>query len=167
LKPTPTELLIIAWHTLIVYVFLIVVIRTIGRRTLSQLSAIDLMVLLLLGSAVETSMVTASTALKGGFVAATVLLVANYLVTRLMLKSKRFRHLVNGGPILLVHDGAVVQENLWRVGFTVSDIKEAMREREIGALSDVRFGVLEPDGRINFVRQSAPAGADPTSAAAS
>jgi uncharacterized membrane protein YcaP (DUF421 family) len=153
LLPSPHDLLIIALHTLLVYAFLIVAIRTIGRRTLTQLAPIDLMVLLLLGSAVETAMVTANTALKAGFVAATVLLVANFAMTRCMLRFKKFRHIVNGGPILVVHNGQMVQENLWRSGLTEEDITQAMREREIGAVSEVRFGVIEPDGRINFVRQ--------------
>ena len=149
----PSVLYQVAWHTLIIYVFLILAIRTIGRRALSQLSPIDLLAVLLLGSSVETSMVVANTSIKAGMVAAIVLLVANFVLTKLMLRFRKLRHVINGGPILLIHNGAMVQENLWRAGLTEGDLKQAMRGREIGSVTDVKFGVLEPDGRINFVRR--------------
>jgi uncharacterized membrane protein YcaP (DUF421 family) len=143
----------VAWHTLIVYVFLIVAIRLIGKRALTQISVTDLIAILLLGSAVETAMVAANTSIRAGIVSASVLLAANFCMTRLMLRSKRFRHLVNGGPVLLIHNGKMIQEQLWRSGLTEADVKQAMREREIGTVPEVKFAVLEPDGRINFVRR--------------
>jgi len=153
MKPSMQELSVIGLHTFIVYSFLILAIRTFGRRTLTQLSPIDLLAILLLGSAVETAMVTGNSSLKAGIVSASVLLATNFLLNRWMLKSKRLRHIINGGPLLLVHDGSCIQSHMWRAGLTQADLKHAMRQREIGNLDEVRFAVLESDGRINFVRR--------------
>src|SRR5579862_4144605 len=105
-----TKLLLgVAFNTASIYAFLIVAIRLFGRRQLGQLTSLDLLILVLLGSAVETSMVRASTTLEAGLVSATILLVFNRLLTLLMLRSRRFSHLVGSGPLLLIHDGMFVE----------------------------------------------------------
>lgn len=156
LQPFVNKLLLpVTFSTLTIYCFLIVMLRLVGRRTLAQLSALDLVVIILLGSSVETAMVHASTSIKAGFVSATALLVANGLLTKAMRKSKRLRHLVGGGPVLLVHDGVCIEGNMRRLGISHSDIMEAIRARETSCVEDVRFCVLESDGRINVVRRDA------------
>jgi uncharacterized membrane protein YcaP (DUF421 family) len=144
---------IAAANTAVVYLFLVFAVRALGRKTLTQLHPTDLVILLMLGSAVETAMVGGSTLFRVGLVSGTVLIAMNFGMNRWMLRSKRFRHIVNGGPVLLVHDGKFETERLRRSGLTESDVKQALRTREIGDLRDVRFAILEPDGRINVVRR--------------
>ncbi len=137
--------------TAIIYAFLILVIRFVGRHTLSQLTAMDLMIVMLLGSSVETSMIQGSTLLRCGLVAATVLLLMNRLLTLGMLRSKGLRNLVGGGPTILISNGHFVEEHLIRAGLTRADVMEALRERECGDPDDVRLAVMEPDGQVNVV----------------
>jgi uncharacterized membrane protein YcaP (DUF421 family) len=139
--------------TAIVYVYLVLLMRTMGRHVLSQLSALDLLIVMLLGSSVETSMIHGSTLLRCGLVSATVLLVMNRLLTEGMLRSGKLRNLVGGGPLILVNHGQFIQEHLVQVGLTEADVMEAIRERECGDLADVRICVMEPDGEINVVTQ--------------
>lgn len=146
-----TRLVGVVLSTSAIYVFLILMIRLVGRRMLAQLSALDFIVMILLGSAVETAMVGASTSLLAGLVAASVLLVSNRLLTIVMLRSKRLRHFVVGGPVLLVHNGALLRPRMRRLGFTEADVLEALRERGIQDLTDINSAVLEADGRINVV----------------
>jgi uncharacterized membrane protein YcaP (DUF421 family) len=143
----------VALSTLAIYVFLVLMIRLVGRRMMAQLSAIDFVVMILLGSAVETAMVGASTSLVAGLVAASVLLLCNRLLSMVMVRSKRLRHLVVGGPILLVHGGIIRHARLRRLGFTEADVLQALRERGVHDLTDVSSAVLEADGRINVVRR--------------
>ena len=149
----------VAGHTLVIYFFLIFLMRTIGRRTLGQLSVVDLVIIIVMGSAVETAMVNGNTTLPAGLACAATLLMINRLFSRLFLRSRRLRHLVANGPMILVHDGQFVDEHLRRAGLTRSDIMEALREREEGDVSHVRFAVLEMDGTINVVtmQDSGPA----------
>jgi uncharacterized membrane protein YcaP (DUF421 family) len=141
----------VAGSTAIIYLFLVATIRVFGRRTLSQLSTLDLLIVVLLGSAVETSMVQASTRFEGAFVSATVLLVLNKILAAAMLRSKKLRNFVGGGPTVLVNNGQVVDEHLIRAGISREDLLEACREREVGDLAEVRLAVMEPDGVINVV----------------
>jgi len=144
-------LLGVALNTAIIYAFLIFAVRLVGRRHLGQLTSLDMLILVLLGSAVETAMVQASTTLEAGLVSATTLLLFNRLLNLAMLRSRRLSHLVGAGPLLLVHDGKLVEENLKRLGMTKSDVVEAIRERECASIAELRYAVFEANGEINIV----------------
>lgn len=150
---TVVSLAIVAGATAVVYLFLIVLLRLFGRRELGQLSVIDLIVVLILGSAVETAMIHGNLTLPAGLTSAATLLVVNKGLTLVFLRSKRLRHLVGGGPILLVHDGKMVAEHCHRVGMSPADVAEAVRSRGYADLADVRFAVLETDGEVTVVPQ--------------
>ena len=154
-------LLGVALNTAIIYAFLIVAVRLVGRRHLGQLTSLDMLILVLLGSAVETAMVQASTSLKAGLVSAATLLILNRLLNFAMLKSRRFSHLVGAGPLLLVHDGKFVEENLKRLGMSKTDVIEAIRERECSSIADLRYAVFEANGEINIVYKDDGAGCGP------
>ncbi len=143
-------------HTLVIYLFLIVGFRVLGRRHLAQLTVIDLVIIIVLGSAVETSMIAGNTSLAAGLISAGTLLLVNRALTEMFLRSKRLRHLVVGGPILLVHEGQLVEEHLRRTGFTESDVLEAIRERGYDTVEKVKFAVLETDGSINVISMDTP-----------
>lgn len=144
-------LLAVAFHTLVIYLFLIAGLRLMGRRQMGQLTIIDLMIIILLGSAVETAMVAGNTSLAAGLVSAGTLLLANRLITAIACRSRRLRHLVSGGPVLLVHNGQLVEPHLRRAGLCPADVLEAIRERGCGGVDEVKYAVLEADGSINVV----------------
>ncbi len=145
----------VALHTLIIYLYLIVLVRIFSRRQLGQLTVIDLIVIILLGSAVETAMINGNTSIRAGLVSAATLLLVNYGISKLFLRFKRLRHLVGSGPVLIVHNGQFVEENLKRLGLTHDDVLEALRSRECANVEDVKFAVMEVDGTVNVILNSA------------
>jgi uncharacterized membrane protein YcaP (DUF421 family) len=145
----------VIWHTITIYLFLVVMFRLVGRRQLGQLNAIDLVIIIVMGSAVETSMVAGNTSLAAGLVCASTLLFVNRLIAFLMLRSRRWRHIVAGNPILLIKDGHFLEEHLRRAGMTQEDVIEALREREEARVEDVKFAVLELDGGITVIPRGA------------
>lgn len=150
-------LLAVCAHTLGIYLFLIVGLRLLGRRQMGQLNVIDLVIVIVLGSAVETAMIAGDKSLSAGLVSAGTLLLANRLLTVVLWRSRRLRHLVMGGPVLLIHGGRLVEEHLQRVGLSEADVLEAIRERGYDRVDEVRFAILEPDGAINVVPMAAKA----------
>ncbi|HEY2667622.1 MAG TPA: YetF domain-containing protein [Actinomycetota bacterium] len=145
---------IVAGSTASIYLFLIVLLRLFGRRQLGQLTVIDLVVVLLLGSAVETSLIHGDVSLPAGFASAGTLLLMNRLLTALFLRSERFCNLVGGGPVLLVHDGSPVEEHLRRVGMTHTDLEEVLRARGYQGTAGVREAILETDGSVSVIPRS-------------
>jgi uncharacterized membrane protein YcaP (DUF421 family) len=150
-------LVVVAVSTAGIYLFLITLLRLAGRRQLAQLSALDLVVVLLLGSAVETAMIHGNTSLAAGLVSAATLLVVNRLLSLVFLRSERLNHLVNGGPILLVHNGQVLDSHLARAGLSTRDLDAALRSRGYDGPAGVEEAVLETDGTISVVSAARPA----------
>lgn len=148
---TVGSLAIVAGSTTAIYLFLVMLLRLFGRREMAQLTMIDLIVVLILGSAVETAMIHGNLTLPAGLTSAATLLALNKLMTLAFLRSDRLRHLVGGGPVLLVHDGTLVTEHLTRVGMTAVDVAEAIRGRGFDDLREVKYAVLETDGEVTVV----------------
>jgi len=137
--------------TAAIYLFLVAALRLLSRRQLGQLTVIDLVVVLVLGSTVETSMIHGDTSLSVGLASAATLLIMNGLMTVVFLRHPRLSHLVNGGPILLVNHGQVVEEHLRRAGLTDADLLEALRSQGYDDPADVRAAVLETDGTVSVI----------------
>lgn len=148
-------LLTVFAQTLIIYLFLIFCLGLLGRREISQLTSVELVVLMILGSAVETAMVAGNTSLPAGLVSATTLLVGNRVLTLALRRWKWLQRLVIGGPVLLVNNGQFLDKHLRSVGLTEADVLQGIRERGYAGLEEVRFAVLEVDGSIGVVPNDA------------
>jgi uncharacterized membrane protein YcaP (DUF421 family) len=145
------ELITVAWHTFAIYLFLVVALRLAGRRPVTQITFVELVVITILGSSVETAMVAANTSLPAGIVAATVLLLANRLLAVALGRWRWLRRVILGGPVILVHDGALHISNLRHVGLTPADVESAIRERGYPGLEAVRYAILEIDGSVGVI----------------
>lgn len=167
---TPAEavdLAVVFRNTVGIYILLIAGFRFIGRRQLGQLTVVDLVIIIIMGSAVETAMVNGNTSLPAGLVSASALLITNRIIAFACMRSRRFRHFVSGGPVLLVHYGQVIEEHLKRTGLTDADIRQALRSRGFARIEDVKFAILEEDGAINAVGKDTPTLTTPESTLAS
>jgi uncharacterized membrane protein YcaP (DUF421 family) len=141
----------IAIRTAIVYLAIVFGLRLFGKRQLGQMSTGDLVMILLIANAVQNAMVGPDVSLSGGLVAAAVLLVMNFAVVRLLGLTPLGERLLEGGPTLLVKDGALVPHGLRHEGLAPEEVETAIREHGIGAVSGVRAAYLEPDGTISVI----------------
>ena len=99
---------------LIVYAFLILLLRITGKRQVGQLAPFDLVLLLVLSNAVQNAMNGGDNSVTGGIISATTLILLNGLVGRLTYKSKKLERIVEGRPDILIHNGKVFSEVLDR-----------------------------------------------------
>ena len=153
------ELLHVAGNTVTIYLFLTLFLHTAGRRQLGQLTMIDLVIIILLGSSVETAMVNGDVSLPAGLVCASTLFVTNRLMTIFLGRFRRLNHLINGGPIMLVHNGVLIDVNLKRAGMTAADVEAALRALGYSNIESARFAVMEVDGTVHVVARRALKGA--------
>ena len=151
MNSTPSGLAIVALHTGVIYLFLLVAFRVGGQRRLGQLNVVDFASILLLGSAVETAMVNANTSLEAGLVSAGTLLILNRGIALIATRFSYARQFCTHGILLLVHNGTLLEENMRRMGLTYQDVIQALRERSVQDLSDVKFATMEANGSITVV----------------
>ena len=149
--PSVTGAAIIAAKTAVIYVFLIVGLRVLGKRELGQMSLYDLVMIIVLGNAVQNAMINNDNTLVGGLVAATVLLVMNRLFNLLSVHSKPVQHLMVGEPVVIVSDGKLVARPMRRQGITSDQVMAALREHGIDDLAQVHLAILEVDGTISVL----------------
>ncbi len=142
----------------LVYLFLVVVVRLAGRRELAQLNSFDLIVLLMLANTVQNATIGNDNSMVGGLIGVTALLLANYLVVRFLYRHPRVDHLLEGGPTVLIRDGRVIPRNLAREAITEEELMEAVRKQGLGSAAEVAGAVLETGGAISVVpRRPTPA----------
>jgi uncharacterized membrane protein YcaP (DUF421 family) len=143
------------WHfifrAIIVYVFLIVILRITGKRQVGQLAPFDLVLLLVLSNAVQNAMNGGDNSLTGGLISATTLVALNWFVGCATFRSKRLEQLIEGRPLILIHNGQVDYDALNSVKMTVHELKAALRAEGIAAESEVRFAVVENNGHVSVV----------------
>lgn len=141
----------IAFRSLAVYVFMLIAIRLTGKKELSQLNTIDVVLILLISNAVQNAMVGNNTSLLGGLAAAAVLFTLNYMLKKITFKNKKIRDFVFQHPEILIHNGKLNFEKLSHLGITDEEIKEAMREHGVEHYKDVKLAMFEVDGNISII----------------
>lgn len=149
--PSVSGAAIIAAKTAVIYLFLILGLRVLGKRELGQMSLYDLVMIIVLGNAVQNAMINNDNTLVGGLVAATVLLVMNRLFNVVTVHSRPVQHLMVGDPVLIVSDGKLLPRPMRHQGITSDQVMAALREHGIEDLEAVHMAVLEVDGTISVL----------------
>jgi len=149
-------LLEIVLRTAIIYAVLFLGLRIMGKRELGQMTAFDLVVILVISNAVQNAMVGQDTSVTGGIVAAFTLLIANRVVAWARLRVPIFGRLAEGGSTVLVNDGKLIEANLRREEIVPDEILTAMREHGVADLEQVASAVLEMDGSISIIPKDQP-----------
>jgi uncharacterized membrane protein YcaP (DUF421 family) len=145
-------LLQIVLRTGVIYLLVLIGVRLSGKREVGQMTPFDLTLLLLLSNSVQNAMTGPDTSLLGGAVAASTLLVLNYLVANVSGGNRRFRRLIEGEPSLLVHDGKVIDSHMTREHVSMDELNRALREHGINSCDQVALAVLEVDGSISCLK---------------
>lgn len=134
-----------------VYVVVLVLMRVTGKRTVGQFTPFDLLVVVLLGTAVQNSLIGEDTSLLGGLILAATLLALNWTVGRLSARSRRFDRLVEGMPVILARHGHLYREQLARQSISERDFAIARRTAGYATLAEIELAVLETSGKITFI----------------
>jgi uncharacterized membrane protein YcaP (DUF421 family) len=137
-----------------VFAFLMVLTRVIGKRELSSLQPFDLILLIILGDAVQQGLTQDDYSLTGALLAVGTIAALQVGVSFVNFRFPRLRPVLNGEPIVVVQDGKPIERNLRRERLTVEDLAESARMQGIGSLDEVAWGVLETSGAISFIKKS-------------
>ncbi len=138
-------------NTITVYLLLIVGISKIGGRLRSQIGFGELLIVALLGSSVETSLIAGNVSLTAGLVSLSTLLLTNRLLTTVIRRYPRIRSLILGEPIVLFNRGKLFPRRLHSMGMDEDDLLEGIRLRGYETLDQVKMIILEIDGSISVI----------------
>jgi len=131
---------------IIVYAFLVLLLRVFGKRELAQLNPFDLVVLLSLSNTVQNAIIGDDNTVAGGIIGAVALLVTNYLVVRFLFKHRRLDEIIEGEPAVLMKDGVVNEKGLAKEMINAAELLVIARRQGFDTLEDLQEIILEPGG---------------------
>lgn len=135
----------------VVYLLVMVLVRASGKRAIGQLTPLDLVLLILIGNAVQNGINGGDNSLSGAAVMATTLIVLNYAVAYAIARSRRIERLVEGEPVVLARDGKVFARVLRRELVSERDFQEALRMGNVRHVGEVGIALLETNGHITVI----------------
>jgi uncharacterized membrane protein YcaP (DUF421 family) len=140
----------LVFRTFFVFVLVFVVTRAVGRRELSSMEPFDMILLIVIGDLVQQGVTQSDYSLTGATTVIATLALLTVLTAWLSFRVRRLRPLLEGDPIVVMSDGRVHERTLRRQRMTIEELEAEARLQQITSLDDVRFAVLESNGKISF-----------------
>ena len=138
----------------VVFVFLFLLMRIMGRRELSSLEPFDLILLIILGDAVQQGLTQDDYSLTGAMLAVGTIGILQVATSWTNYRFPRLRTFLDGQPVVVLQDGKPIEKNLKRERLTIDDLTEAARREGIPKLDAVAWAVMETSGQISFIKKS-------------
>jgi uncharacterized membrane protein YcaP (DUF421 family) len=138
-------------RAVVVYSALLLLLRFTGKRQIGQLAPFDLVLLLMLSNAVQNALNGGDTSVAGGLLSAGTLVALNSLVAVVTSRSKKAEALIEGHPLVLIHNGKLYNAMMDRAKVTHHELNAALRQAGCGCVEDVHYAVLENNGAISVV----------------
>jgi uncharacterized membrane protein YcaP (DUF421 family) len=144
----------IVLRAVFVFAFLYVLLRVMGRRELSSLEPFDLILLIILGDAVQQGLTQDDYSLTGAVLAVGTIALLQVFTSYLNFRVPRLRVVLDGEPLVIVQDGKFIKKNMDRERLTEGDVAESARKQSIGSMDEVEWAVIETSGEISFIKKS-------------
>jgi hypothetical protein len=144
----------IVFRAAFAYAFIVFVMRVMGRRELSSLAPADLVLIVVLGDLIQNGGTQSDMSMTGVTIAVSTFVLLTVLSSYLAFKSSRARTVIQGQPVIVVvQDGKPIEHNMRSERLTVDDVMEEARDKEIENLDEIKFAVLEPGGKMTFIKK--------------
>jgi uncharacterized membrane protein YcaP (DUF421 family) len=144
----------LVYRSAFAFALIFLVTRAVGRRELSSMEPFDMILLVVIGDLVQQGVTQSDYSLTGATTVISTLALLTVATAWLSYRVRSLRPVLEGEPIVLISDGELISRNLRRERITIEEIEAEARLQQIAALDDVRFAVLETNGRISFATQS-------------
>jgi uncharacterized membrane protein YcaP (DUF421 family) len=143
----------IVLRSICAFLFLIILLRVIGRRELSTLEPFDLILLIVIGDLVQQGVTQSDYSFTGLVLSVGTFAVLTVVFSFAGARVPRLRPVLEAGPLIIVQDGKLIEKNLRKERLTAEEIAAEARGQQIGSLDEVAWGVLEGSGRMSFIKK--------------
>jgi uncharacterized membrane protein YcaP (DUF421 family) len=140
-------------RALVLFLFVWFVTRAMGRKELAELSSFELILLIAVGDLIQQGVTGDDRSVVGAMLAVTTFALLTVCLSFLQFRSRRMRPRIESPPVVVVLHGEPQTTALSIERLTLDDVRDAARQQGIADLAQVRFGVLEADGKFSFVRE--------------
>jgi uncharacterized membrane protein YcaP (DUF421 family) len=140
-------------RTVFAFALILLITRAVGRRELSSMEPFDLILLVVIGDLVQQGVTQSDYSLTGATTVLVTMAVLVVLTAWLSFRFARLRPILEGEPTLLIADGEILSRNLRRERMTEDEIRAEARQQSIASLDEVRYAILETNGKVSFIKR--------------
>jgi uncharacterized membrane protein YcaP (DUF421 family) len=145
----------IVLRSAVIFVFVMIVVRLLGRRELSKMEPFDLLILVVIADFVQQGVTQQDYSVTGAVLAVGTFGLLIVATSWLSWRFPRTRPLLDGNPVVLVEDGKPIMDNLRRERISIEELAAQARLQQIASMGTVRWAILETSGDISFIPKSA------------
>src|SRR4051794_33408894 len=138
-------------RAVVLFCFVYLLTRIIGRRELSSLEPFDLILLIVMGDAIQQGLTQDDYSVTGAFIVVGTFAILQVTFSFASYRFPRLRPALDGEPIVVVQDGKPIERNLRRERITVEEVMVEARLQQLSSLDQIAWGVLETSGKISII----------------
>jgi uncharacterized membrane protein YcaP (DUF421 family) len=140
----------------VIYLFLWIATKALGKRELAQLSPFELILLVTMGDLIQQGVTGDDRSITGALLAVSTMCILIVISSLLTFRSRRFRDALEGFPVVVIRDGAPLDGVLRAERLTLDEVAGAARDQGIDDLRRIRIGIVEPEGKFSFILDERP-----------
>ena len=146
-------MLIIFFRAIVLYILVLIVMRLMGKREIGQLQPFELAIAIMIADLASIPMTDTGVPISNGIVPILGLLVMHLLISIVNLKSMKAREIICGKPRILIYRGKIDEQALKKERFTINELQERLRDKNIVNVFDVEYAILETNGQISVIEK--------------
>lgn len=140
-------------RTIILYIIVLIVMRFMGKREISQLQPFELAISIMIADLATIPMAEPGIPITNGIIPILGLLVMHLAISVINLKSVKLREIICGKPSILIHRGRIVEKNMKKERFTINELEERLRGNNVFNIGDVEYAILETSGQVTLIQK--------------
>ena len=146
-------MLITFFRAVILYIFVLIVMRLMGKREIGQLQPFELAISIMIADLSTVPMADIGIPIFNGIIPILGLLLMHLIISILNLKSIKAREIICGKPRILIYRGKIDENALRKERFTINELQERLRGNNIVNISDVEYAILETSGQVTVIQK--------------
>ena len=140
-------------RSIIIYIFVLVVMRLMGKREIGQLQPFELAISIMIADLASIPMTDPGIPISNGIIPILGLLIMHLLISIINMKSIKGREIICGRPTILIYRGKIDEKALKKERFTINELEERLRGNNIVNLGDVEYAILETSGQVTVIQK--------------
>ena len=145
-------MLISLLRTIIIYAFIILAVRIMGKRQISDMQTSELVITLVISDIIAIPLQSVDQPLMSGLLPIVVLVSLEIILSIIMLKSSKFRNVICGNPMVIITDGKVLKDQLKKLRISYEDLYSLLRQQGVFDVQEVRYAIVETNGSISILK---------------
>jgi uncharacterized membrane protein YcaP (DUF421 family) len=138
-------------RAVVAFVFMVVLLRVVGRRELSSLEPFDLVLLIVMGDLIQQGVTQSDYSFTGLLLSVGTFAALTVALSFLGYRFPRLRPVLEAGPMIIVQDGKLIEKNLRKERIAPEEVAGEARQQQIASIEDIAWGVLEGSGKMSFI----------------